>query len=107
MPVEPDKTEGPADIVAFLGMELDTQKLEIRLPSEKLVRIRTLLEAWKKKKAATKKELQSLIGLLSHTCKAVRAGRSFLRRLIDLSTRAEKQSRLLRLNLEARSDLEW
>ena len=58
MPVEPDKTEGPADIVAFLGMELDTQKLEIRLPSEKLVRIQMLLEAWKKK-AATKKRSYS------------------------------------------------
>lgn len=31
-PVEEEKCEGPATTLPFLGMELDTVKLEIRLP---------------------------------------------------------------------------
>ena len=36
LPVEPDKDEGPATMNTFLGMELDSIELEIRLPQEKL-----------------------------------------------------------------------
>ena len=42
-----------------------------------------------------------------HACKAVRAGRAFLRRLIDVSTRAKQLDHFIRLNEEARSDIEW
>ena len=52
-------------------------------------------------------ELLSLIGLLSHACEVVRSGRSFLRRLIDLSTIPKHLEHYVRLNLEARSDIEW
>ena len=50
---------------------------------------------------------ERLIGLLSHTCKVVRAGRSFLRRLIDLSTIPKHLDHFVRLNADARSDIEW
>ena len=49
----------------------------------------------------------SLIGLLSHACKAIRPGRSFLSRLIDLSMTVRVLSRPIRLNTSARSDMEW
>jgi len=49
----------------------------------------------------------SLLGILNHACKAVRAGRSFLRRLIDLSTSVKKLDHFIRLNANARSDIEW
>ena len=89
---EPEKDEGPATIISFLGLELDTVALEIRLPAEKLDRLREELHRWRERKACRKRELLSLIGSLSHACKAVRAGRSFLRRLIDLSTVAKHRS---------------
>ena len=54
-----------------------------------------------------KEELLSLIGSLSRACKAVRSGRAFLRRLIDLSTTASHLDHFIRLNQEARSDIEW
>ena len=70
--------------IGFLGMELDTVALEIRLPQAKLQQLQTMLLAWRGRKVCRKRELLSLIGSLSHACKAVQAGRSFLRRLIDL-----------------------
>ena len=85
LPMEPKKDEGPATAITFLGIELDSVAMEIRLPPEKLDRLRGELTTWRKWKAGKKRELLSLIGQLSHTCKAIRTGRSFLRGLIDLS----------------------
>ena len=45
-----------------------------------------------------------LISVLNHACKVIKAGRSLLRRLIDLSKVVKY---LVRLNRQARSDLEW
>ena len=79
----------------------------ILLPAEKLSQLRRDLTRWRERRASTKRELLSLIGQLSHACKAVWAGRSFLRRLIDLSTGPKQLDHYVRLNAEARSDIEW
>ena len=83
LPVEEEKCEGPATCLTFLGIEIDTVALELRLPSDKLYKLRRQLKDWRGRKVCTKRELLSLIGVLSHACKVVRAGRTFLRRLID------------------------
>ena len=107
LPVEPSKTEGPATVIMFLGMELDARTLEIRLPPEKLERLQASLVAWRTRRHGEKRDLLSLIGLLAHACKAIRAGRSFLRWLIDLSATVKVLNRHIRLNQEARSDIQW
>ena len=107
LPTEPQKDEGPATVIGLLGIELDTERLEVRLPLDKLTRLRTSLERWRGRKACKKRELLSLIGSLSHACKAVRAGRSFLRRLIDVSTTAKQLSHFIKLREPARPDIEW
>ena len=107
LPAEPEKDEGPATTISFLGIELDTIALECRLPAEKLARLREELVKWREKKNCKKRELLSLIGILSHACKVVRSGRSFLRRLIDLSTVPKHLEHYVRLNHDARSDIEW
>ena len=106
LPTEPEKDEGPATSIGLLGLELDSERLEIRLPEDKLSRLRSALEAWRGKKVCRKKDLLSLIGSLSHACKAVKAGRAFLRRLIDLSMTARHLDRFIRLGNGARSDIE-
>ena len=88
-------------------MEIDTDKLEIRLPPDKLARLKAALQNWRSRKACKKRELLSLIGSLSHACKAVRAGRPFLRRLIEVSTSAKQLNHFVRLKDSARSDIEW
>ena len=107
LPVEGEKCQGPVTCIPFLGMELDSVALEIRLPADKLANLRALLLTWRGRKACRKRELLSLIGSLSHACKAVRSGRAFLRRLIDLSTTTSHLDHFIRLNVEARSDIEW
>ncbi len=107
MPVEPEKDEGPATTITFLGLEIDSIALEVRLPQEKLQSLKALLGSWRGRKACRKRDLLSLIGSLTHACRAVRPGRSYLRRLIDLSTMAKRLDQFVRLNRDARADLEW
>lgn len=42
MPLDPGKEESPVTVLSFLGLELDTVKLEIRLPGGKLLNLRCL-----------------------------------------------------------------
>ena len=107
LPIEPEKSEGPSTTIPFLGVELDSVAMEARLPQQKLVQLRSLLGRWRKYKGCSKRDLLSLVGVLSHACKVVRAGRSFLRRLIDLSTVVSGMDSHIRLTQAARSDIEW
>ena len=93
LPIEPSKSVGPATTLVFLGIEIDSVREELRLPEDKLMQLKEALSHWR--------------GLLSHAAKVVKAGRTFLRRIIDLSTSASQLHHFIRLNTEARSDIEW
>ena len=105
--VEPEKDEGPATTLSFVSIELDSVAMKVRLPLEKLQRLKEALQMWRGRNVCKKRELLSLIGLLQHACKVVRAGRSLLRRLIDLSTVPKHLDHYVRLNSEATSDIKW
>ena len=101
------KLEGPSSTLSFLGILLDTVKLELRLPEEKLHRLKEMIQLWCGRKSCTKRELLSLLGHLHHACQVVAPGRSFLRRMIALSKVAKQLHHHIRLNAGFRSDLEW
>ena len=110
VPIADHKREGPTTCLTFLGIEVDTCAGELRLPKDKLLRLRSLLVEWGDRRACERRELESLIGTLNHACKVVRSGRSFLRRMLDLlhgvpmhPTRPHP----IRLNRAFRSDLMW
>ena len=107
LPVEPSKSVGPTTSLVFLGILIDSVKGELRLPQDKLAQLQITISQWRGRKACRKRELLSLIGSLSHACKVVRSGRTFLRRLIELSTKATRLDHFIRLNADARADLEW
>ena len=104
-PVEERKSEGLATRLTFLGIETDSVAMQLRLPEDKLSKLQKLLVQWQGKKGGTKKE--SLVGSLSHACKVVRYGRSFIRRIIDRTKLTKRPHHFVRLNQEARSDIEW
>ncbi len=84
MPSADQHPESVDEYMPSAGIVIDTLKGELRLPEQKLQRLRDLLREWGNRKSCTRKELESLIGLLNRTCKVVWSGRSFLRRMIDL-----------------------
>lgn len=101
------KLEGPTVSLAFLGLQLDTEKMEVRLPEDKMSRLKQLLAEWRTRRTCTKRELLSLLGVLHHACQVVPSGRSFLRRMIELAKVAKQLHHHIRLNADFRSDLEW
>jgi len=72
----PEKIEGLS--LSFLGIIIDTHRMETRLPEEKITRIQDTLEKWLAKKSATKRKILSLVGQLQHATKVVRCGRTFM-----------------------------
>ena len=107
VPIADDKLCGPTNVLTYLGIEIDTVNMQVRLPEEKFNKIMVLVKQWVKKKKCTKRELLALIGLLSFACKVVKSGRIFLCRLIDLSTSVTSLNHYIYLNQEAREDINW
>ena len=107
VPMAAHKREGPATCLTVLGIVIDTVAGELRLPVDKLTRVLSLLRQWGDKKVCSRKELESLIGLLNHVCKVVRSGRSFLRRMLDLLHAVPISQAHIRLNAGFRADLAW
>ena len=64
IPLALEKVEGPSTSLDFLGITLDTVRMEARLPIEKLQRTQELVKKWMLKKKATKHEILSLVGVL-------------------------------------------
>ena len=79
--------------------------MEVRLPQDKLIKIKSLLQEFLRRKKVTLHELQSLIGVLNFACAVVVPGRTFLRRLINLTRGLKCQNHVCRLNKEAKADL--
>ena len=107
IPLALEKIEGPATILTFLGITLDTTNMEARLPKDKINRIRQLITSWLGKKKATKREILSLVGLLQHATKVIRCGRTFVSRMYSAAARIKELDHFTRLNKEFRSDLWW
>ena len=107
VPIASDKTEGPERCLTYLGIEIDAQNMCIRLPADKLTKLKKLLKQWSHKRKVLKKDLLSLIGFLSFACKVIKPGRLMLRRLIDLSTTVKSDFHYIYLNAETREDIKW
>lgn len=91
----------------FLGIEVDSVKREFRLSEEKLAEIYHELQKWYNTKRCTKRELLSLIGKLIFASRVVRAGRTFVSRLIDLSKKVKYLHYKINMSKSARADIEW
>ena len=107
VPIAQEKCEGPTTCLTFLGIEIDTQALELRLPADKLNRVQMTVREWLGRKAARKRDLESLLGLLQHAAKVVKPGRRFVRRLIQVMSAAKRRDHFVRLGSDVRSDLAW
>ena len=94
-------------MLTFLGIELDTRSMILRLPEEKLRRLQDEIRRWTGRSSCTKRDLLSLIGLLQHACCVVRPGRTFLGRMIALAKVAKELHHHIRLSKGFRSDLRW
>ena len=95
-----EKLEGPATIIIFLGILLDSGRLEARLPQEKLEELLQAVDDWLAHSSGTIRGLVSLIGVLSFAAKVVPAGRTFIRQMLDLCEGHTNLDAILELDQE-------
>ena len=67
----------------FLGIEVNTILLTLRIPDKKWAEIQELLHSWIGKKKANLKEVQVLAGSLNFACKCIHSGRVYLSRILN------------------------
>ena len=101
-PVVPSKTLAPSQVLEFVGIELDSTRMEARLPEDKLLRTSSVFG---EHHSVLLLELQSLIGTLQFACKAVVPGRTYLQRMIDLTRGVRNCFHHIRLNKQFFKDL--
>ena len=105
IPISLHKTEGPVTVIQVLGILLDSNRTEARLPDDKVQRLWEELSKWHNKKSATLRELQSLIGTLNFACRVVPPGCPFLQRIIQLTHKVTKPHHHIKLNAGFREDI--
>lgn len=107
IPVAPHKTEGPATILVFLGILIDSGNFELRLPADKLLRLHDAMSQYMRRSTCTRQELESLLGHLSHAATVIPQGRVFLRQLFSLLSLDRAPHHYIRFNAGAKADLMW
>ena len=104
IPISP-KDRGPTLQLQYLGIILDTNPMEGRLPLDKLDRIREILCQFESKQSVSKRALLSLLGHLNFTSMVIKPGRSFVSYLLALAASVKELHHHVRLNVECRLDL--
>lgn len=107
LPAAPSKVEGPSTVLTFLGIEVDTDQQELRLPQPKLCRLRERINWFRDRRNATKHQIQSLVGLLGHAASVIPPGKLFMRNLIDVMKCRPRPSQRVRLTAKCKADIAW
>ena len=103
VPLAQEKSEGTTSCLTFLGIEVNTEQMQLHLPAEKLQRVRSLIKEFLRTPSALKGDLESLLGLLQHASRVVKPGRSFVRHPIEAMALIKKKSHYVRMNVDVRS----
>ena len=97
--VSQKKLVSPSTRVTCLGVLIDTDAGTISIPPEKLTQINETVHQWLEKRSCTRRQLQSLLGLLLYIHKCVKPARIFLNRMLEL-LRAAHGSNFISLTSE-------
>lgn len=107
VPLGLEEVEDPSTALPFLGIVLDTIKMEARLPEEKLSKLREEVSQWISCTEAKKWEILSLVGSLQHAMKVICCGRVFVCCMYATATKLKEMHFHTRLNVEFCSDFCW
>lgn len=89
----------------FVEFTLDIQKQEARLPEDKLVKCKDLLEKFLERRRCILYEMQSLKSVLNFVCSVAQPGRAFLRRMINMTMHISNAQTHLFMTTEAKEDM--
>ena len=104
--VSQKKLVSPSTKVVCLGVLIDTVAGTVAIPPEKLRQINDTVKEWLEKRSCTKRQLQSILGLLLYVHKCVKPARVFLNRMLDL-LRTSQNAQKITLTSDFRRDVRW
>ena len=107
VPVSLPKPEGPSTTVSFFGILIDTVQMELRLPHDKLLHLKSLVVNLLGRRFGWRSVVKSLLGHLLHPAVVVKPGRIFLRHLFFLMTNVAMKHHFVYLDAMAWADLAW
>lgn len=81
--LHPTKRDGPANVLAFLGIGIDTIAMRIFLPLTKKAKVRAACDRLLQAGRASLHELRSVVGLMLHAAQVVQPGRLMARRVLE------------------------
>ena len=91
MPISPDKSVGPVQVIEFLDLTIDSVFMVVQVPQDKLQDISITLITMIKKWKATGYELESLAAKLNFILRIIPAGRSFSQRIYQAQIGIKKK----------------
>lgn len=106
VPLAEEKSEGPTTNLTYLGLEIDSVLMQVRIPKVKLKSLNSRIVEALSKREMCLKDIQSLGGLLNFVCRAVQPGRAFLRRWTDLTKGGKNSKDVIPISEGARQDLQ-
>ena len=84
LPLSAKKTASPSNVLEYLGLILDSLRMEALLPLDKVSRITNIIKSFQSRTSCTKQELLSLLGHLNFSCRVIHPGPAFVPYLIGL-----------------------
>lgn len=105
VPIAYDKTVGPATCLTYLGYELDSERMEIRIPKQKVSDILKQINEFLSHSKVTLRQLQSLTGSLAFCAKAMPSARAFIRRLYSAMSKVKKSFHKIRVTKGIKEDI--
>lgn len=105
--VNPDKTEGPAQRLSFLGVWIDSVKQTLSVTEERMQELLQLLSAFRAehRRTASAQALMSLVGKLSFAAACLPGARPFMRRILDMVPHGKARHKLVSLSSSFHCDL--
>ena len=73
----------PAQAMTWLGIHFDTIEMSMAIPQAKLDEVMVCLQGWQNRVRATRKQMQSLLGLLNFVASVAPPTRLFTNRMLD------------------------
>ena len=95
-PTSLEKTEGPSQLMNFLGMLLDGKNFMVAVPIEKRIKAMNLIDYVLDNKKVTIKFIQRLTGTLNFLNKAIVPGRTFTRAMYNGLKLKDSKGHILR-----------
>ena len=105
IPLAKHKCIGPATCLEYLGIILDSIKMEARLPLEKVQRILEFIDFFIEKRHCTKREILQLLGHFNFASRVILPGRSFVSHLLNIAVSVRDLHQKVKLDEHCFEDL--